>query len=202
MLLKIALSFLFTVMVAGTGSGIAVAVADPLPAQGVFEFKGEAQPAYVLEVEVVRTLNEAGRQRMAQLQKDGFSCLRAREFTFRCSRGRIPDASAPVPSSHLELLRSRYSRLKLEFTVPVAIPVLTDENDILRAWDVQSAVTFGTQRYEMYRIWEYARFEKVILGSQWYFMRNVGERRLRLAAAVQETERRGWTEFTYDLFFE
>lgn len=134
-----------------------------LPTQGIHSFQGEFRVVQKTRYETVYSFTDAGRDRLEQLRKDGYSCMHKWNGIYLCS-GLLPeDGTDKEVIERVQNKMQTYS--KLEFFALRGDPSLISRGDSVEMWEVPQEVSFGGVTYQNYRYLITQGIHKIFLGE-------------------------------------
>jgi hypothetical protein len=156
-MLKIVL--LSLVLIIGKG---ALGASLPTPFLGEFKYTENLRPIVKIQVEAVPTFSPRGKQRLATLKSESYSCRHVMNSTYRCSRSQKLDQVETWAKVRIEK-QMRSSQIR--FSKPSGVKNLVD-NDDYKTWLVDGEVQTALGAYTEYLLSWTPTLSKVTLKDE------------------------------------
>ncbi|MCR9203000.1 MAG: hypothetical protein NXH75_00370 [Halobacteriovoraceae bacterium] len=120
------------------------AVSTPYELNGEFSFTGETKSIFSKRYEPVYAFTRSGRERLADLKSQGWSCAIKPRQTYLCSKA---DVAKQIPAHIEDRVDALYGSMKVEFENKTVIPVLTNDAPALKEYRINKELIFNGKVY-------------------------------------------------------
>ncbi len=119
------------------------AASTPYSFDGEYDYSGES----LLVVRDVELVYSSDRARLKVLQSEGFQCL-LQTAVYRCTKFLHDEV---IPSTIVAEIKSTYKNFNLVFLKSFGDPVLTNDSELLKEWDILDQVKIESNLINNYR---------------------------------------------------
>lgn len=126
--------------------------ADPLPIprlSGLYTFQGNFEVPDIRRQELVPSTTTAGKARIQQLRKEGYTCINKDVKTMRCWNHWTSEAP---PAGVKEAVEKFMNGREIEFTVTNTVPELENDGSSSQDWIVRDPVRLQAKTVQFYRV--------------------------------------------------
>lgn len=166
----------------------------PTPLTGIFRSFGEIEPAYTLDIEIVKGSSKEAQRRLEVLKAEGYTCV-LKMSDWRCDKLMRDQA---FPADVMLELAQTYSRYEIQFLPHSGRVELIAGQGEYADWLVHGPVLLNGQRFDSYRLRVADEVLKVQIGpsAEKYESLVVRHpRRLDLMVHAKQDEGSGWRSF-------